>query len=129
MQTPKVSSPGLLGGWSVSRALFTPLCRTAPLRIFFTLCLVSHKGATNAQAGMVASVPVRLTAAVDQKYRRAVAEDICTLINHYLSKVSGGLPEAFTTLRQAWQDLNFSFVFTVHPSRLCTEAVQNAMKP
>ena len=43
----------------------------------------------------------------------AIAQDICTLINHYLSKVSGGLPESFATFRQAWQDLSFSFVFTV----------------
>ena len=65
---------------------------------------------------MVGAHAARLTVAVDHAYRRAVAQDVCTLINHYLSKVAGGLPEAFTTLREAWQDLNFSFVYTV---RLC----------
>lgn len=56
---------------------------------------------------------VRLIAAQDEGYRSSLAADLCSLFKSYLSKVSEGPPEAFTTLRQAWQQACFSFTFAV----------------
>ena len=52
-------------------------------------------------------------AAHDVKYRAALGKDLVALIKLYLTKLEQGLPEAFSTLRTAWQELCFSFIFAV----------------
>ena len=62
---------------------------------------------------------IRLIPATDAKYRGGLASDVVSLFQLYLDQLAKGQPEAFTTLRSAWQQLCFSFIYAVSTVSWC----------